>query len=154
MSYLFGGNPFEGYGRDGRRSLNTGGGGGGGPTSTTTQTSNIPDWLRPQVEAGVGAATQQLFNVDKSGNITGLRPFTPYSTDPRDYVAKFSPMQRQSFETAANLQTPGQFGVGSSLANQAGQGALSTTSQATGFGEMGSRYGSVGARVGQEGDRL
>jgi len=39
-----------------------GGGGGGGPTSTTTQTSNIPDWLRPQVEADIGATTQELFN--------------------------------------------------------------------------------------------
>ena len=28
MSYLFGGTPFDGYARDGRRSLNGGGGGG------------------------------------------------------------------------------------------------------------------------------
>lgn len=149
MSYLFGGNPFEGYGRDGRRSLNTGGGGGGGPTSTTTQTSNIPDWLRPQVEAGVGAATQQLFNVDASGNITGLRPYVPYSTNPADYVAKFSPMQKQSFQAAANLQTPGQFGTASTMASQAGQGALGTVGQATGYGSMGSQFGSQGAQIGQ-----
>jgi hypothetical protein len=28
-----------------------GGGGGGGPTTTTVNQSNIPDWLRPQVES-------------------------------------------------------------------------------------------------------
>ena len=124
------------------------GGGSSGPTSTTTQTSNIPDWLQPQVEAGIGAATQQLFNVE-NGQITGLRPYVPYSADPRDYVAKFSPMQRQSFESAANLQTPGQFGTASTLANQAGQGALGTVGQATGYGSMGSQFGSQGAQIGQ-----
>lgn len=152
MSYLFGGTPFEGYGRDGRRSLNTGGGGGGsGPTSSTTQTSNIPDWMRPQVETALGAATQQIFNVDQSGNITGFRPYVPYSARPQDYVAGFAPGQQQAMQAAANLQVPKQFTAASAMANQAGQGALGTTSQATGYGELGSRYGAVGARVGEGG---
>ena len=148
MSYLFGGTPFEGY-VNGRRTPNMGGGGGGGPTSTTTQTSNIPDWLRPQVETALGAATQQIFNVDQSGNITGFRPYVPYSTQPTDYVAGFSPMQTQAFQSAANLQTPTQFGVGSTLASTAGQGALGTTGTALGYGGMGAGYGAQGAQVGQ-----
>lgn len=153
MSFLFGGTPFDGY-MNGRRSLNmNSGGGGGGPSSTTTQTSNIPDWLRPQVEAGIGAATQQLFNTtagpDGTQTITGLRAYVPYSTNPADYVAKFSPMQKQSFESAANLQTPAQFGTASTMANQAGQGALGTVGQATGYGSMGSQFGSRGAEIGQ-----
>ena len=37
------------------------GGGGGGPTSSTVTQSNIPDWLRPQTEALLGAATQEYF---------------------------------------------------------------------------------------------
>ena len=84
-------------------------GGSSGPTSTTTQTSNIPDWLRPQVEAAIGASTQQLFNTtqnaDGTQTLTGLRGYTPYSTNPTDYVAGFAPMQNQAFQSAANLQT-------------------------------------------------
>ena len=149
MSFLFGGTPFDGYDRSGRRSLNTGGGGGGGPTSSTTQTSNIPEWMRPQVETALGAATQQIFNVDQSGNITGFRPYVPYSTKPTDYVAGFSPMQNQAFQSAANLQTPTQFAAGSNLASAAGQGALGTTGTALGYGSMGAGYGAQGAQVGQ-----
>ena len=37
------------------------GGGGGAPTSTNVTQSNIPDWLRPQTEALLGAATQEYF---------------------------------------------------------------------------------------------
>jgi hypothetical protein len=151
MSFLFGGTPLDGYARDGRRTLNMGGGGSSGPSNTTTQTSNIPDWLRPQVEAAIGAGTQQVFNVDQSGNITGFAPYVPYSTRPQDYVAGFSPMQQQAFGSAANLQVPKQFTAASTMANQSGQGALGTTSQATGYGELGSRYGAVGARVGEGG---
>ena len=152
MSYLFGGTPFDGY-KNGRRTLNMGGGGGGGPTSTTTQTSNIPDWLRPQVEAAIGASTQQLFNTtqnaDGTQTLTGLRGYTPYSTNPTDYVAGFSPMQTQSFQSAANLQTPGQFGAASNLAAGAGQGAMATTGAAMGYGGMGANYGAQGADIGQ-----
>lgn len=155
MSKLFGGTPFDGYNRDGRRSLNMGGGGGGGPTSTTTQTSNIPDWLRPQVEAAIGASTQQLFNTtqnaDGTQTLTGLRGYVPYSTNPTDYVAGFSPMQNQAFQSAANLQTPGQFGYGSDLAAAAGEGALGTTGAAMGYGGAGYQAGQTGAGIGKVG---
>ena len=89
------------------RSRYNGGGGGGG--TSTTYTSNIPDWLKPQTEALMGAATQNLFQVDPSGNIIGTRPYTPYSTNPQDYLAGFSPLQQQVQANAANLQVPGQF---------------------------------------------
>lgn len=155
MSYLFGGTPFDGHSRDGRRTLNMGGGGGGGPTTTTNQTSNIPDWLRPQVEAAIGASTQQLFNTtqnaDGTQTLTGLRGYTPYSANPTDYVAGFAPMQNQAFQSAANLQTPGQFGAGSDLAAAAGQGALGTTGAAMGYGNAGYQAGQQGANIGQAG---
>ena len=151
MSFLFGGTPFDGY-KNGTRSLSMGGGGSSGPTSTTTQTSNIPDWLRPQVEAAIGASTQQLFNTtqnaDGTQTLTGLRGYVPYSTNPSDYVAGFSPMQNQAFQSAANLQTPGQFGAASDLAASAGQGALGTTGAAMGYGSMGAGYGQQGANIG------
>lgn len=153
MSYLFGGTPFDGHGRDGRRSLNMGGG-GGGPTSSTTNTSNIPDWMAPQVQTALGAATQQIFNVDKSGNITGFRPFVPYSKNPEDYVAGFTPMQNQAFQSAANLQTPKQFGTASTMANQAGQGAMGTTGQALNYGAQGAGYGQQATQAGTNYQRM
>jgi hypothetical protein len=36
-------------------------GGGGGPTQSTVTQSNIPEWLQPQTEALLGAATQEYF---------------------------------------------------------------------------------------------
>ena len=150
MSYLFGGTPFDGYARDGRRSLNMGGGGSSGPTNTTTQTSNIPDWLRPQVEAAIGAGTQQVFNVDSQGNLTGFKPYVPYSTRPQDYVSGFSPMQEQAFKSAANLQTPSQFGYASDLSSAAGAGGLGSARQAMNYGATGAGYGAMGAQVGQQ----
>ena len=127
----------------------SGGCGSSGPTSSTTQTSNIPDWMRPQVETALGAATQQIFNVEPSGQITGFRPYVPYSTKPTDYVAGFSPMQTQAMQSVANLQTPTQFAAGSNLASAAGQGALGTTGQALGYGGLGAQYGQQGAQIGQ-----
>jgi hypothetical protein len=53
---------YQGADHTGRRVMNVGGGGGGGghTTSTVTQ-SNIPDWLRPQTEAVLGAGMQEYF---------------------------------------------------------------------------------------------
>jgi hypothetical protein len=65
---------YQGAEHTGRRVLNMGGG-GGGPTTSTTYTSNIPEWLRPQTEALLGAGTQEYFNVDPSGQITGMTPY-------------------------------------------------------------------------------
>ena len=102
------------------------GGGGGGPqqsTSTVTQ-SSIPDWLKPQTEAMLGAATQQIFNTTPSGEITGIKGYVPYSANPADYVAPFSPLQQQSFANVANLQTPGQYAPASDIAYSSGMGGL------------------------------
>ena len=114
-----------------------GSGGGGGSTSSTVTQSNIPDWLRPQVETTLGGSMQEMFNTSpgKDGklNITGVKGFVPFSQNPSDYVAGFSPMQTQSFGNAANLQVPGQFGMGSQMAQQSGQGALSVAPQAAGI---------------------
>lgn len=108
------------------------GGGGGGsppppppaaPTQTTVQNTSIPEYARPYVETMLGATQQQLFNMD-GNTITGVKPFVPYSTNPADYVASFSPMQQQSFTTAQNLQVPGQYAQGTGLAGAAGLGSI------------------------------
>ena len=108
--------------------------GGGAPSSTTSTVtqSQIPDWLQPQTEAMLGSATQQIFNVDGKGNITGIKGYTPYSSDPNAYVAGPSWLQQSSYNQAANMQVPGQIGTGTNMvSNSVNQGA------ATGNAAMG-----------------
>jgi hypothetical protein len=150
-----------------------GGGGGGGPTTTTVNQSNIPDWLRPQVEGIIGGASQELFDytTDENGNyvLKGAKPFVPYSANVKDYVAGFSPLQQQVQANAANLQMPGQFNQATGYANAAGQGGMDSAGQAYGYGNAGFQsgqqgqqmgmqggdyYGSMGAGYGQQGARL
>ena len=109
-----------------------GGGGGGQPaqtTSTAYQTS-IPAYAQPYVETMLGATQKQLFNMDDSGNITGFSPYKPYSTNPQDYVAGFSPLQQQAQQGIANLQTPGEFQTGSDIAGMGAMGAMGSAMQA------------------------
>ena len=144
-----------------------GGGGGGGPTSSTVTQSNIPDYLRPQVEQLIGGATEELFRkeqqidpatgkgaVDADGkpiyDIVGTKPFTPYSTDPKDYIAGFSPLQQQVQANAANLQVPGQFNQATGLAGAAGMGGMQSAQQALGYGNAGFQSGMQGQMLGQQ----
>lgn len=114
-----------------------GGGGGGGPTTTTVNQSNIPEYLRPQVETVLGGGMQELFTTRRGPEgaveITGTKPFVPYSTDPSQYFAGFTPLQQRAQQGAANLQMPGQFGAGTQLAGTAGLGGLGTAANALGY---------------------
>jgi len=153
------GEPFgEGATRvkPGGRIYGTGGGdGGGGPTTTTVNQSNIPEWLRPQVEGIIGGASQELFDytTDEDGNyvLKGVKPFVPYSANVRDYVAGFSPLQQQVQANAANLQMPGQFNQATGYANAAGQGGLDSAGQAYGYGNAGFQSGQQGQQMGVQG---
>lgn len=140
-------------------------GGGGGPTNSTVTQSNVPDWLRPQVENVLMGAGKNLFQTkkvdsgqkDEAGNviyneeITGTKPFVPYSTDPSKYVAGFSPLQQQVQYNAANLQVPGQFNQATGYANAAAQGGLDTAAQAAGYGNAGFQSGQLGQQLGIQG---
>jgi len=99
------------------------------PTQTTVQNTNIPEYAQPYVESMLGATQQQLFNTttDENGNvnITGIKPYQPYSTNPQDYVAGFSPLQQQAQQGAANLQTPSQYGAATGAAATGTMQALS-----------------------------
>jgi hypothetical protein len=143
---------YQGADHTGRRVFNGGGGGGGHTTSTVTQ-SNIPEYLRPQVETLLGAGMQEYFNTEfnpETGgyDITGTRPYTPYSADPRDYVAEFSPQQQQVFGEAARMQTPGGFQTGSQLAGAGTMGGIQSAGAAYGYGGQGAGYGGQGAMYG------
>jgi hypothetical protein len=137
-----------------------GGGGGGGPTQTNVTQSNIPEWLRPQVESLVGMAGQEMFGMKKvvdpdTGEVTyspgSTKPFTPYSVNPADYVAGFSPLQQQVQANVANLQVPGQFGQATDMAGAAGMGGMQSAQQALGYGNAGFQSGQLGQQLGIQG---
>ena len=92
-----------------------GGGGGGspasGPTQTTVTNTNIPDYAQPYVSNMLNAAQAQIYTPD----MTGFNAYTPYSQNPQDYVAGFSPLQQQAQSSAANLQLPGAMGAAQGL---------------------------------------
>jgi len=127
-----------------------GSGGGGGPTQSTTVTSNIPEYARPYVESMLGAAQKQAYKFDDAGNITGFQPYIPYGAtvdsagnitntaqeQARAAVAGFAPMQEQAFRQTANLQVPGQFGIGSQFIGAGGFGAGNIAQQAAGMGNQ------------------
>jgi len=117
--------------------------GGGGPTNTTVTNTNIPDYAQPYVSNMLNAAQAQIYTPD----MTGFNPYTPYSTNPSDYVAGFSPLQQQAQSSTANLQTPGQYNTATNLAGTAGMGVLGTTGQAGMYGRMGNMAGQQGSQV-------
>ena len=116
-----------------------GGGGGGsapsGPTNTTVTNTNIPDYAQPYVSNMLNAAQAQIYTPD----MTGFNPYTPYSTNPQDYVAGFSPMQQQAQSTVANMQTPQTF-------NSAIGQTQNTMNQ---FGRLGNQMGNAGNQYAQ-----
>ena len=101
------------------------GGGSSGPTSSTTNTSNIPEYAQPYVMNMLQAAQSQVFNSD----MTGINAYNPYSTNPQDYVAGFSPLQQQAQSSAANLQMPGQYGAATGQTANAGMASMNLAGQ-------------------------
>ena len=101
-----------------------GGGGGGapasGPTNTTVTNTNIPDYAQPYVSNMLNAAQAQIYTPD----MTGFNAYTPYSQNPQDYVAGFSPLQQQAQSSAANLQLPGAMGAAQGLTTAGTLGAF------------------------------
>ena len=170
---------FNGYNKDGTRNLFMGGGGGGGPTQTssTVQNTNIPSYAQPYVESMLGATQKQLFNTsqvetgkDESGNPiygTSLDSFKPYqayggtydaqgnqlSYDPTKGIAGINDMQQQSYMNMYGMKNDPNFGVGSQMAQQAGQNAMGSAGQALGYGAQGQQSGLMGQQLGIEGGK-
>jgi hypothetical protein len=80
------------------------------PQQVNTQTSNLPEYARPYFENLVQRAQAQSY-----------QPYTPYGGQ---RIAGFTPAQEQIQQNVLGLGAPNQFGAGSSLAYQAGLGAL------------------------------
>jgi hypothetical protein len=153
------------------------GGGGGQQTTSTSYQTNIPQYAQPYVENMLGATQKQLFNtrevpgtdeirrqtgVDELGNatydvtpakpgyteLTGFKQYQPYSSNPSDYVAGFSPLQNQAFADIANMRVASQLGQGTDLANRSSAGALGTANPAMGYGAQGVGIGQMGMGAG------
>jgi len=107
-----------------------GGGGSSSPSSTQTQVSELPEWAK-------GYAKDTL---SKTAALTDIsqNPYKPYEAN---RIAGFSPLQQQSQQNAANMQTSGATGFGTQLAGAAGLGAL------------GAQYDPTQFRAGQFNDR-
>lgn len=92
-----------------------GGGGGGSSTGTQTQISELPEWAKPYAKSTLekGAALSE----------------TPYQTYNQPRIAGFSPMQQQSQQGAANMQTNQLTGLGGGIAAGAGMGGLGYATQ-------------------------
>lgn len=111
--------------------------GGGSPPATpsqTTQTVNqntIPAELMPYVK-----------NMLNRAEPLSQSAYVPYSTNAEDYVAPFSPLQKQAQAGAANLQTPGQFAPASQMAGLSGLGSMTAGAQ---YAQQATNPNAVGA---------
>jgi hypothetical protein len=97
-------------------------GGGGSSTGSQTQVSELPEWAKPYAKNALekGAALSE----------------TPYQAYGGNRNAGFSPMQLQSQQGAANMQTSGTIDSGIGLASQAAQKALGTSYKGGGYGNQ------------------
>lgn len=121
----------------GLKEFKGGGGGGSAPTTQTVNQVNIPPELMPYATSTLSSAQKQLFDVNSAGDITGIKPYVPYSTDPSQYVAGFSPLQTSSFTGAAGLTTPSTYGTAMGMT---GASALDTARLAGQAANAGTNY--------------
>lgn len=78
------------------------------PIAQTEQQTGIATYAQPYVESMLGATMQNLFNIDPAtGQVKGLKEFTPYSYRPEDYVAGMTDLQNKAMQGIASLQIPG-----------------------------------------------
>lgn len=126
--------------------LEGGKGGTQAPTQATSYQTNVPEYAKPYVTNMLNATQGQLFDTtpgeDGTAQITGFKPYQPYSSNPSDYYAGFSPMQQQAQSSAANLQTPGQYGAATGAA---GLGTMQALGAGRNFQNMATNPNAVGA---------
>lgn len=114
-----------------------GGSGGGGNTTQTSYSSNLPEYAKPFYEELLKQTGKQVYQTDASGNVTGVKEYTPYTGE---RVAAFTPEQKAYQAEVAGLTTPGQFGAAEAGLN---------TGQTMSFGAAGAGLGgALGYRAG------
>jgi hypothetical protein len=149
------------------------GGGSSSPTPTGPQTStsystNLPEYAQPYYSELMKQTGQAVYTTDPSGNVTGVKPYTPYtnttnitdpttgalvSSDPGQQIANLTPAQIAANAQTSALGTPSQFGqataglgVGQDLGYGAGitglSNALSYQPQQVSTGQFGNQSAS------------
>ena len=122
-----------------------GGGGGGGsapaPSNQTVTQTNIPEYARPYVERMLGKS-EALTDINQN-------PYQPYGGQ---RIADFNQNQIDAFADVFKQTPASQLGTATGLAERAGLGAIGMQdranmlgSEALGYGQAGSMYGSLGA---------
>lgn len=84
------------------------GDGGGGSQTSTSYSTNLPEYAQPYYQELLKQTGKEVFTTDASGVVTGMKPS---SNVPLQTVAGFNPLQQQTQQQVAGLQTPGQFGM-------------------------------------------
>jgi hypothetical protein len=118
--------------KTGLKEFKGGGGGGGGNTTQTSYSTNLPEYAKPYYEELLKQSGQQIYATDPSGNVTGVKEFTPYTGQ---RIANFTPEQQAVHAETAGLQQPGQFGAAT-----AGLGAGSTMGLGAGMAGLGQAF--------------
>ena len=83
-------------------------GGGGGATTQTSYSTNLPEYAKPFYEQLLKETGKQVYQTDASGNVTGVKPYTPYAGE---RIAGFTPEQQAVQSEVAGMTTPGGFGT-------------------------------------------
>jgi hypothetical protein len=107
-----------------------GGGGSSAPQTSTSYSTNLPEYAKPFYEELLKQTGKQVYQTDASGNVIGVKPYTPYGGE---RIVGFTPEQQAVQEEVAGMETPGGFGA-------AGAGL----GMGTGLG-----FGAAGAGLGQ-----
>jgi hypothetical protein len=132
-------------------------------TTTVTGQQSIPTELMPYF-VGAGKAgepgyvpgilpkAQELYSRDYQTAIGGQLDASGLGGAGR--IAGMSPLEQQVGQQLSSMQTPGQFGTGTGLSIQAGQGQIGTVGQAANYGQMGAGFGAAGTGIGQQASGL
>jgi len=103
--------PIKAFQPVGKRMTLEGGGGdsggGGGNTTSTSYSTNLPEYAQPYYQELLKQTGKEVFQTDASGTVTGMKPATAL---PSQTIAGFNPLQTQTQQAVAGMQTPGQFG--------------------------------------------
>lgn len=138
---------------------------------TSTTTAGVSPFAQNYVDAMLGAAQQQVFNTspgaDGKMNITGIKPYQAYGSpvEGSQYMAGMGPgekaaaqasvagpsnLQTQAYNTAAGMQTPGQYDTAANIGQTAGLGLLNTAGQAQGLQNLGLQAVQQGRQYAQD----
>jgi hypothetical protein len=144
----------------------------GSAQQTSTTTAGVSPFAQNYVDAMLGAGQQQVFNTQTDPttgkmNITGIRPYQAYGSpvEGSQYMAGMGPgekaaaqasvagpsnLQTQSYNSAASMQTPGQYDTAANIGQTAGFGLLNTAGQAQGLQNLGLQAVQQGRQYAQD----